>query len=138
MWDRSKTRCTACTAGCSLATLRQTRRMYYGTDRGERGRGAAAAGGLIIMIAVGRGDIAIAKHASKNDVNGHFINIQPQQYFAPIQSHYVKSVQTDRLLLYLVGYTGRHACKVIFPSRSSLFITKALSGRPQVVSLRGG
>ena len=43
--------------------------MYYGTDRGERGRGAAAAGGLIIMIAVGRGDIAIAKHASKNDVN---------------------------------------------------------------------
>ena len=47
-------------------------------------------GGLIIMIAVGRGDIAIAKHSSKNDVNGHFINIQPRQYFAQIQSHYVK------------------------------------------------
>ena len=92
MWDRSKTRCTACTAGCSLAT--DTTNVLR-TDRGERGRGAAAAGGLIIMIAVGRGDIAMAKPAHRNDCYGPFINIQFMQYLAQMKIHQVYGIQTD-------------------------------------------
>ena len=80
MWDRSKTR-LALYGGVQSSDRHDECITAYGAADGQRqarrGRGAATAGGLIIMIAVGRCNVAIAEQANRNDVYRPFINIQP-------------------------------------------------------------